>query len=132
LLNLRTENGLVGRVVQDVITQPSRKWGRIQGKSGFVDVTIGSADLVKWAYGGNPKEELLIEKTRPDDFIAELKHIDAILKGEQSDSGISLECGLDTMLVIAAAHLSNLQGQRVLIDYSKGYSLDALTVGPTR
>lgn len=132
LLNLRTEKGLVGRVVQDVITQPSRKWGRIQGKTGFVDVTIGSEDLVQWAYDGKPKEELLIKKTRPDDFIAELKHVDAILKGEQKDSGISLECGLDTMLVVAAAHLSNRTGQRVLIDYSKGYSMDALTVVPTR
>jgi len=132
LLNLKTENGLVGRVVQDVITQPSRKWGRIQGKTGYVDITIGSEDLVQWAYGGNPKEELLIKKTRPDDFIAELKHIDAILKGEQGDSGISLECGLDTMLVVAAAHLSNRQGQRILIDYRKGYSLDALAEAPTR
>ena len=75
---------------------------------------------------GNPKEEMLIKKTRPDDFIAELKHVDAILKGERGDSGISLECGLDTMLVVAAAHLSNREGRRVLIDYSKGYSLDAL------
>jgi predicted dehydrogenase len=132
LLNLKTESGLVGRVVQDVITQPSRKWGRIQGKTGYVDFTIGSEDLVQWAYGGNPKEELLIKKTRPDDFIAELKHIEAVLKGDLGDSGISLECGLDTMLVVAAAHLSNRQGQRVLIDYSKGYSQDALAVAPTR
>ena len=132
LMNLRTENGLIGRVVQDVITQPSRKWGRIQGKTGFVDITIGGEDLVQWAYEGTPKEELLIKKTRPDDFIAELKHVDAILKGEQSDSGISLECGLDTMLVVAAAHLSNSLGQRIFIDYSKGYSQDALTVQPTR
>lgn len=132
LLNLRTESGMVGRVVQDVITQPSRKWGRIQGKDGYVDITIGSEDLVQWAYAGNPKEEMLIKKTRPDDFIAELKHVDAILKGEQSGSGISLECGLDTMLVVAAAHLSNSTGRRVYIDYSKGYSQDALTLEPKR
>ena len=128
LLNLRTESGLVGRVVQDVVTQPSCKWGRIQGKEGFVDITIGSEDLVQWSYGGRPKEEMLIKKTRPDDFIAELKHLDEALKGTRGDSGISLECGLDTMLVVAAAHLSNREGRRVLIDYSKGYSLDALKV----
>jgi hypothetical protein len=34
------------------------------------------------------------------------------------------------MLIIAAAHLANSRGQRVLIDYKKGYSLDALTVAP--
>lgn len=132
LLNLRTENGLVGRVVQDVITQPSRKWGRIQGKDGYVNISIGSEDLVQWAYGGNPEDELLIEKTRPDDFIAELKHVDETLKGVRGDSGISLECGLDTMLVVAAAHISNREGRRVLIDYSKGYSLDALKVEATQ
>jgi len=70
----------------------------------------------------------LFKRTRPDDFIAELKHLEAILKGGQGKSSISLECGLDTMLIVAAAHLANRQGQRVMIDYAKGYSLDALTV----
>jgi len=128
LLNLRTENGLVGRVVQDVVTQPARKWGRIQGKDGYVDITIGSEDRIHWQYGGNPKQEMVFKKTRPDDFIAELKHVEAILKGGQDTSSISLECGLDTMLIVAAAHLANSKGQRVKIDYAKGYSLEALTV----
>ena len=128
LLNLRTENGLVGRVVQDVVTQPARKWGRIQGKDGYVDITIGSEDRVQWQYGANPQEEMLFKKTRPDDFIAELKHVESILKGGQGKSSISLECGLDTMLIVAAAHLANSRGRRVRIDYAKGYSLDALTV----
>ena len=128
MLNLRTENGLVGRVVQDVVTQPARKWGRIQGIDGFVDITIGSEDRIQWQFGGSQKEEMVIKKTRPDDFIAELKHLDAVLAGKQKNSAISLECGVDTMLVVAAAHLSNRQGRRVLIDYGKGCSLDALSV----
>lgn len=128
LLNLRTEKGLVGRVVQDVVTRPARKWGRIQGNEGFVDIAIGSEDRIQWQYGGNPQEEMLFKKTRPDDFIAELKHIDAILKDGQGQSSISLECGLDTMLIVAAAHLANDRGRRVHIDYQKGYSLDALAV----
>ena len=53
---------------------------------------------------------------------------EAILRGEEGKSSISLECGLDTMLIVAAAHLANSQGRRALIDYDKGYSLDALTV----
>ena len=32
LLNLRSKSGLVGRVVQDVVTQPPRKWARIQAE----------------------------------------------------------------------------------------------------
>ncbi|MDX2479993.1 MAG: Gfo/Idh/MocA family oxidoreductase [Desulfuromusa sp.] len=121
MLHLRTENGLVGRVVQDVITQPPRKWGRVQGKDGYVEIEIGSTDYVRWAQGGE-KQECKFEKTRPDDFIVELKHLDAVLKGERKESGIALECGLETILVVAAAHLSNEQGRRIQIDYSKGYS----------
>ena len=132
LLNLRTENGLVGRVVQDVITEPARKWGRMQGKNGSVEITIGSEDRVQWEYDGKPKEEVSFKKTRPDDFIIELEHIDTILKGAGGTSDISLECGLNTMLVVAAAHISNREGRRMYIDYSKGYSLDALTVEPTK
>jgi len=41
LLNLRTESGLVGRVVQDVVTQPPRKWARIQANDGYADLAIG-------------------------------------------------------------------------------------------
>jgi len=131
LLNLSTENGLVGRVVQDVVTRPARKWGRIQGKDGFVDITIGSEDRVLWQAGDNPQEEQVIKKTRPDDFIAELKHVAGILEGTQDNNAISLECGLDTMLVVAAAHMSNSTGQKVLIDYSKGFSAAALTTVQT-
>jgi predicted dehydrogenase len=132
LLNLRTESGLLGRVVQDVVTQPARKWGRIQGKDGFVDIAIGSEDRIRWQHGGNPCEEMVFKKTRPDDFIAELKHVDAVLRGELENSPLSLECGLDTMLVVTAAHISNRHGRRVLIDYGKGYSLAALTAEPIR
>ena len=43
-------------------------------------------------------------------------------------SPISLEKGLDTALVIAAAHLSAKNNCAVLIDYSKGYTHDALSL----
>jgi len=133
LLNLRTEKGLVGRVVQDVVTQPARKWGRIQGTGGYLEFVIGSEDRLHWQCGGQFKEELVFTKTRPDDFIAELRHVDAVLKGERENNTISLECGLDTMMVIAAAHQANRLGRRVMIDYSKGFTLDALTIAePTR
>jgi len=128
-LNLRTEQGLIGRVVQDVVTQPARKWGRIQGKDGFIDIAIGSEDRIQWHCGGQPSGEQVIKKTRPDDFIAELRHLDQVLKGEHPDDTISLERGLDTMLVVAAAHLSHRHGRRVIIDYAKGYSSNALSLG---
>ena len=68
-----------------------------------------------------------ITKTRPDDFIQELKHIEEVLSNK-SASAISLERGLETMLVIAAAHLSNSAKKSVRINYSKGFSPFALKI----
>lgn len=132
LLNLRTESGLIGRVVQDVVTLPPRKWARVQARNGYVEMTIGiqpGADSVTTKIGDAPPEQSLIEKTRPDDFIRELEHIDSVLTGKLKASPISIEAGLDTMLVVAAAHRSAHEGRTIHIDRSQGYSPAALTTG---
>ena len=129
LLNLRTEEGLVGRVVQDVVTNPPRKWARAQGADGFVEWWCGykpGEDAVLTGGSEGAGEEQTIRKTRPDDFIQELRHIESVLQGDPSTSPISLERGLDTMLVIAAAHKSVAQKRSVTIDYSAGYRDAAL------
>ena len=129
LLNLRTESGLVGRVAQDVVTAPPRKWARIQGDDGFVDLAIGvkpGSDGVSWKLAGAEGGESTIQKTRPDDFIAELAHIEAVLEGRDDSDALRLERGLDTMLVVAAAHRSAAEGRRIRIDAGAGYTLDAL------
>jgi hypothetical protein len=84
-------------------------------------------DRVAWQLG-DQAGETTIEKTRPDDFIAELTHIEGVLEGRDPSEIIQLHRGLDTMLVIAAAHHSAAAGRRVEIDYSAGYSPDALRV----
>jgi predicted dehydrogenase len=128
VLNLKTENGLIGRVVQDVITLPSRKWGRIQGSKGYIELAVGfqpGTDGVFWQEESKERAEILIKKTRPDDFIIELKHInDRLVSGDRSP--LELEHGLDTMLVVAAAHRSALEKRTITLDYKKGYSLKAL------
>ncbi len=129
LLNLRTANGLVGRVVQDVVTNPPRKWARAQGADGFVEWWCGykpGEDAVLTGGPGGSVEEQIICKTRPDDFIQELRHIETALEGDPSASPISLERGLETMLVIAAAHKSVAEKRSVTIDYSAGYRDAAL------
>jgi predicted dehydrogenase len=125
LLTLRTESGLIGRCVQDVITKPPRKWARVQGSTGAVDWTCGrepGVDVVGVERDGQARSEEPVRKTRPDDFIEELKHIEAALAGDPAASPISLARGLDTMLVVAAAHRANATGRRVRIDYSRGYT----------
>ena len=41
-IELKTETGFIGRVVQDVITAPSRKWARAQGEKGFIEWHCGN------------------------------------------------------------------------------------------
>ena len=62
----------------------------------------------------------------PDDFIEELRHVERVLAGRETSAAISLERGLETMLVLAAAHRSAREGRIVRIEYAKGCTLDAL------
>jgi len=128
LMNLRTEKGLVGRCVQDVVTEPPRKWARIQYVNGHIDWECGKepgVDTVSAVLPGRIQQEQRVAKTRPDDFIEELKHIQSALASDPRKSPIHIERGLDTMLVVAACQLSHQTGHKVTIDYSKGYCLDA-------
>ena len=130
-MNPKTESGFIGRVVQDVVTSPSRKWGRIQGRRGYVEWILGhqpGCDAVMWRAGDEESHEHLIEKTRPDDFKAELEHLRKVIEGDGVDSPISLERGLDTMLVIAAVHRSAGENRVVKIDYDRGYGPSALSI----
>lgn len=115
-LTLRTESGMVGRVVQDVVTAPPRKMGRVQGSDGFIEWWIGykeGVDAVFWQFGNDERRERLINKIRPDDFIRELRHISETVDGASKKSPISLANGIKTMRVIAAAHQASENGNRV-------------------
>jgi predicted dehydrogenase len=129
LMHFKTENGLIGRCVQDVITKPSKKNAHIQFANSSVDWICNAKpglDLVNIKTNGEI-ESKQFQKTRPDDFVLELKHINTAIKDKTLSSPISIERGLDTMLVIAAAHLSDKIKRTINIDYSKGYNLTALS-----
>src|SRR5262249_33589883 len=118
----RTEGGLLGRVVQDVVTAPPVKRAILQGTKGTLEMRIGGSpcgDLVVQRTPGEPDQVTEICKTRPDDFIDELTHVAAHL--DSNSSPIRLERGLDTMLVLTAAHAGESAGRRVAIDYTAGY-----------
>lgn len=130
LINVRTENGLVGNIAQDVVTKPPEKKVRIQGDKGFIEWICNfdeNQDAV--CYGddsGNVAREFFPKK-RPDDFTGEVDHIEKLLITRNGDSSpISLIKGLDTMLVISAAHLSHQKKRVVTINYEKGYWLESL------
>lgn len=130
LINVRTEAGLVGDIVQDVVTEPAQKAARIQGTKGFLEWSANfkaGHDAVHYWDGKGAVNEELIKKTRPDDFKGEIDHLEQILKGgDRAGSPIAMERGLDTMLIIAAAHMSCRHKRSVGINYERGYTTDAI------
>jgi hypothetical protein len=130
LINVKTEIGLVGNIVQDVVTEPSQKAVRIQGTKGFLEWFVnfkGDHDALHYRDGKGEAREELIKKTRPDDFKGEIDHLEQILNGgDRAGSPISLERGLDTMMVIAAAHRSCRNKRAVRINYDRGYTSESI------
>lgn len=129
VLNLVTDQGLAGVVIQDVVTSPTEKTARIQWSNGFAEWHVNydsGADAVISGDGHDEPVLTRIEKTRADDFRMEIEHIEQILAGTISDSPISLERGLDTMMVIAAAFRSAEEKRSVHIDWNVGYKVEAL------
>ncbi|MDO8510154.1 MAG: Gfo/Idh/MocA family oxidoreductase [bacterium] len=127
LLNLVTEKGLVGRVVQDVLTQPKKKWVELQFEGGSIewwnDVTK-TTDEVIVNVRGKEQEKIVIEKSRTEEFRKEAEHIGDILSGKikKSDSPIRFERGAETSIVLEAGHRSHGEKRTIAVDYS---SIDA-------
>jgi predicted dehydrogenase len=108
ILTLRTERGLLGRVVQDVVTKPPRKWARIQGETGAIEWQVGyqpGVDAVIVKRTGSEDDVRLFPKTRPDDFIQELRHIERCC-ADGTESPLDLERGIETLQLMDAAHQS--------------------------
>jgi predicted dehydrogenase len=129
LASLETEMGLMGRVVQDVVTRPVRKWARLQGSNGFVEWICGyepGQDAVRFSSADGDVVVETFRKTRRDDFVLELRHIVAAMDDDHTQSPLAIERGLDTMMVIAASHRSAQTRRSVEIDWTKGYSIRAL------
>jgi predicted dehydrogenase len=125
---LRTDGGLVGRVVQDVITRPARKRAVLQGSDGAIEWVNGhspAGDAVIVHRPGQAPDTELCPKKRPDDFIQELRHLDEHLRSG-NPSPLDLDRGLDTALLVAAAHRSEAERRRIAIDWSQGHVPGAL------
>ena len=123
-------DGRAGRVVQDVVTAPVKKWGFIQCEQGRVEWHANGhpeGDLVRLLPAQGQPEEIVFPKKRPDDFYREMLHIAQCLEnGSNADSPTRLEAGLDTMLHIHAAYRSAETGRVMKIDYAKGYLPEAV------
>jgi predicted dehydrogenase len=130
IASFTTEKGLTGDLIQDVVTFPAEKLARAQGTDGYVEMRINynsEGDAVIVGDKNNPATVTVIPKKRPDDFICEVDHIEEILSNKNIQSPISLERGLDTMMIIAAIFKSNSLKRPVEIDWSKGYKPAAIS-----
>lgn len=127
ILTLKTRNGVLGRCVQDVITKPSNKSLRLQFENGFLAIEIGKEngdDLVSWSIQNSEISERWISKTRPDDFINELRHIQAALDdGKYAKSPININRGYATMAVINSALASSTTQKTVKVKYPNWVSV---------
>ncbi len=128
LVTFQTETGLVGRLVQDVITFPPIKTANLIYERGRVNwncaIGKGKDQVEAIDYEGKLVQKDF-QKTRPDDFVRELSHIESVIKSCEK-SPIDIERGMETMMVIAAAHKSAKENKVIKITYNSGYRLDAL------
>lgn len=129
LLQVRTEQGLVGTIAQDVVTRPATKQVSIAFENGHLQWQASADphhDAVLYRAGDQALTEHRIAKSRPDDFAGEARHLADLLADPSLVSPISLQRGADTMLVIAAALKSDAERRVVRIDYGAGYRAAAL------
>ena len=120
-LNVISEKGLHGRIIQDVITRPSKKFARVQFENGFVEwycAQTHDLDEVHFSKKNGIVEVLKIPKSRPDDFILELKHIDFCLSKKIKSQKIDLSHGIETMAVIIASIESNINKKEEIVNYN--------------
>ncbi len=106
---LKTKQGKIGRVVQDVITYPVRKWVRIQGDKGFIEWFcngVPEGDLVRYQVENEDLVKKVFKKTRPDDFYRVILHYQKLINGEvrAEESPVSLERGLEVMKILEKAY----------------------------
>jgi predicted dehydrogenase len=119
-LNLRTEKGLIGSLFQDVITFPSKKWLTLQFDNGSIEWVANKTatqDFLSYFKNGTQNSQL-ISKTRPDDFLGEIKHIISLANGQETNSPLDLELGIQTMQILIAAHHSFASKRTCHIDYN--------------
>lgn len=130
-IDLETENGFIGRVVQDVVTSPVDKSVSLYCENGVAKWVVNydsNHDALIWCSNNGEEEVQMFSKKRPDDFKGEIDDIERLLNGVLKESSVSGQNGLNTMMVVAAAHKSARENKRICIDYGKGYNLDALRI----
>ena len=125
IISVKTEKGLTGTIIQDVVTNPPVKKLRVQGEEDYIEWEVTeTADFVRCL-----DDTKIFNKRRSDDFVGEIDYIQDVLERKVNSNSLTLESGLDVMMVITAAKLSNDIGSgKCIINYDEGYSLNSIGV----
>lgn len=118
-VNIETENGLCGRLIQDVLTFPPSKKAILQSKRGSYEWHCNfnkDGDRIVIKENGKTVDKMF-KKNRPDDFINELKHISYVIHNSKDQSPISINNGIETMKVIEAIFESDQKKKFVEVKY---------------
>ncbi len=129
ILNVTTEKGILGNIIQDVITWPSQKFLRIEGTKGFLEWHTNYKENCDAVILGNKKYNRIFKfkKKRPDDFEGQVNVITKLLKGKKiSNLSISLNETLITSMIISAALKSYKLKKEISIIYKNGFKLTSL------
>ena len=129
MLNVKTEKGILGNIIQDVITWPSQKYLRIEGVKGFLEWHTNYTNDCDAVKIGTRKTEKIyrFKKKRPDDFKGQVEVINKLLQGKNiKNLSIDLNETLVTMMVISAALKSNKVKREIKINYKQGFNLKSL------
>ena len=111
-LKLKLESGVVGEVRQDLHTWPAQKQSVATFEEGSVVWVMGdSQDTVStFTPDGREQESWDFPKTRPDDFLGEISHLEALLADPSRSSSIDLQAGISVMKIAFAALKSSESG----------------------
>ena len=113
-----TDQGKLGRVVQDVITLPVKKRAFIQGEHGYIEWLCNGhveGDIVCFDTLEDGPNEKIFRKNRQDEFYWEMLHINDIMEKRISSSAspISLESGVAVMKVLSSAYNNRNNGKTI-------------------
>lgn len=125
-VNVVTEKGFKGHILQDVVTKPAQKNLRIQFTDGFIEWYVNyqdGKDCVRYQTSSGAIIEKLFPKKRPDDFIPEFQLIHRYLNESLSRCEFEKlerwgQVGLESMMVISAAYQSALSLAPVRVSYA--------------
>ena len=115
-MQLKTRSGVIGRVVQDVVYNPIKKFFTIQGTKGSVEWYChfkNHDDKIVLNERNQSKKVYNFSKSRADDFTFELEHIYNSIRFKKI-SPLSLEYGIKTMEILYAIY--NSEGNKQYIE----------------